>query len=531
MRPYARRLLLTILLIGLLPFLLGARHLPALQPIRIIFLHHSCGHNLIEQGGVREGFTALGYEFYDHGYNDDGLRLADGSYSGTNFAVPDDNTDPDGIAYIFSQPLHDPPDNTFSYLMQYDVIAFKSCFPTSNIGDDEQLAEYKSYYLAIRDRMDQYPNKLFIIVTQPPQVPANSNPEEGARARALTVWLQSDEFLAGHPNVYVFDFFGLLAGDDNFLRPEYRSDEYDAHPNERANREIGPQFVAFFDAAIKSYWGDNPPPAATPIPTAPPEPTEPSAPPPEEAPGGTAMSGLLEGFESPETYWETDVGENSSVECGPDGGMAHSGASALRMQYTVAPDEWADCGRYFEDYQDWSAGRGLSLFLAQQGNGTALTVMLFSGDMEDPTPFVARVPLPTTTDWSPAVIPWDGFSKAEWAGEGGLTELDPTRMTGYGFSLESDGPAYEGVLWIDDLSLTTGAEIAPTAPPAVEEEPEEETTEPPSPEAVEEPEEPEEPEESGGGGGMCASAMFLPLAVLAVGGYRLRRTRSSSHPE
>jgi hypothetical protein len=41
-------------------------------------LHHSCGHNLIEQGGVREGLTALGYEFYDHGYNEHGLRLADG---------------------------------------------------------------------------------------------------------------------------------------------------------------------------------------------------------------------------------------------------------------------------------------------------------------------------------------------------------------------------------------------------------------------------------------------------------------------
>ena len=57
--------------------------LPALaQPTRIFFLHHSCGHNLIEQGGVREGLTALGYEFYDHGYNEHGLCLADGSYRG-----------------------------------------------------------------------------------------------------------------------------------------------------------------------------------------------------------------------------------------------------------------------------------------------------------------------------------------------------------------------------------------------------------------------------------------------------------------
>jgi hypothetical protein len=99
----------------LLVLLLAAGRPASAQATRIIFLHHSCGQNLIEQGGVREGLTALGYEFYDHGYNGDGLRLADGSYTGTNFDVPGDNTDPDGFAAIFAQSLHDPPDNTFSY--------------------------------------------------------------------------------------------------------------------------------------------------------------------------------------------------------------------------------------------------------------------------------------------------------------------------------------------------------------------------------------------------------------------------------
>jgi hypothetical protein len=179
--------------------LTAGRPVFAQTPIRIMFLHHSTGHNLIEQGGVREGLTALGYEFYDHGYNGDGLRLADGEYTGTNFDVPGDNTDPDGLAETFSQPLHDPPDNAFSQLMQYDVIIIKSCFPTSNIADDQQLADDQSYYLTIRDRMSELPGKLLIIVTQPPQVPANTNPEEGERARILASWLASDEFLAGIP--------------------------------------------------------------------------------------------------------------------------------------------------------------------------------------------------------------------------------------------------------------------------------------------------------------------------------------------
>ena len=38
--------------------------------------------------------------------------------------------------------------------------------------------------------MDQYPDKLFIVVTQPPQVPGSSDRDEARRARALADWLQ-----------------------------------------------------------------------------------------------------------------------------------------------------------------------------------------------------------------------------------------------------------------------------------------------------------------------------------------------------
>jgi hypothetical protein len=221
---------------------------------RIIFLHHSTGAALIEQGDVRQRLTDLGYEFYDHGYNDDGLVLADGTSADRDFDVPDDNTDPDGFAAIFAQPLHDPPDNTFSHLMQYDVIAFKSCFPVSNIESDEQLAEYKSHYLSIRDRIDQYPDKIFIVLTPPPEVPANTDAEAAARARAFADWLASDEYLGGRPNVFTFNFFDLLADPStNTLRADYQTDEHDAHPNELANQTIGPLFADFIDQSVRMY--------------------------------------------------------------------------------------------------------------------------------------------------------------------------------------------------------------------------------------------------------------------------------------
>lgn len=228
---------------------------------KIIFLHHSTGQGLIEQGNVRQRLTALGYEFYDHGYNGDGLTLANGQAAGMDFDIPDDNTDPDGLNTLFAQPLHTPPDNAFSRLLQYDVIAFKSCFPTSDIQSDAQLAEYKTYYRNIRTVIDRYPQKIFIAVTPPPNVPNATSREAAARARAWVNWLKSPEFLSGHPNLFTFDFFNLLAEsntgarDYNMLRAAYRADPNDSHPNERANREIGPQFADFVAQAIKTFSG------------------------------------------------------------------------------------------------------------------------------------------------------------------------------------------------------------------------------------------------------------------------------------
>jgi len=224
----------------------------------IIFLHHSTGRNLIRQGGVRELFTAAGYDFWDHGYNFQGLTRPDGTPAGYSYNIPGDNTDPDGFARIFSQRLYPWPLNAFSGLMQHEVIIFKSCFPVSNITSDEQLEEYKAYYLRIREVMDRHPEKIFIPMTPPPLNPVATTPEAAARVRAFANWLKSDEFLKGYPNVFTFDFFDLLAEDDptapdyNMLEQEYREGE-DSHPNRKANETIAPVFVDFVIKAIEDY--------------------------------------------------------------------------------------------------------------------------------------------------------------------------------------------------------------------------------------------------------------------------------------
>jgi MYXO-CTERM domain-containing protein len=138
--------------------------------------------------------------------------------------------------------------------------------------------------------------------------------------------------------------------------------------------------------------------------------------------------------------------------------------------------------------------------------------MLFSGDTDEPTPF--EVDFEITSEralgWGQIGFPWE--SLAEWADEGGPSELDPTRVTGYGFSLGADETSSEGTLWVDDLHISPGAApplsipvATPTAAPTA---PGEEPIEEP----VEGPGEEEEPE-----GGLCPfSAVALPLGGLGV---------------
>jgi hypothetical protein len=147
--------------------------------------------------------------------------------------------------------------------MQHEVIVFKSCFPASAIASNEQLAQYQAWYLKIRDFMDQHPEKMFVVITQPPLNPAETDSEAATRARAFANWLISDDFLAGRRNVATFDLFdqlaesNLQAADANMLRQDYRQGS-DSHPTQAANAIVGPQLAEFIVSAVEQYKQTRP---------------------------------------------------------------------------------------------------------------------------------------------------------------------------------------------------------------------------------------------------------------------------------
>jgi len=229
---------------------------------RFFFLHHSTGRNLLVQGGARDYLNSLNnldstdHVLWDHDYNYIGLSNSTGDLQGYDYDIPNDNTDPDGLYALWttSNSARD------SLLSRYDVIAFKSCFPASDIVDEAMLEQYKIWYRGIRDQFDQHPEVTFVVMSQPPLHRLVTDVARADRARAFANWLGSDDFLAGHPNVAYFNFFDQLAAADdgtatrNMLKYAYESSHTgtDSHPNALANETVAPNFVDFLVALTKS---------------------------------------------------------------------------------------------------------------------------------------------------------------------------------------------------------------------------------------------------------------------------------------
>jgi tRNA A-37 threonylcarbamoyl transferase component Bud32 len=201
------------------------------------------------------------------------------------------------------------------------------------------------------------------------------------------------------------------------------------------------------EPATPSGGGEQPPPTSEPAPLV--EPTL-------EEPTPTPIPGMIDNFEGATEDWIPTPGDSESVvECVGDTAFAHDGTQSLRMHYIIAPSWWVDCGYFYDAPQDWSAGTGLALWVRTDNPGKWVTWQIFSGDIDDPTPFELSFQTTGESDqgWVQFSFPWGEFLRAEWAEAGGLSEIDPSRITGYGFNVGEDETSNEGTVWLDEITL------------------------------------------------------------------------------
>jgi hypothetical protein len=145
----------------------------------------------------------------------------------------------------------------------------KSCFPSSSISrlgtsadtldpTIKSVANYKWHWRSLVAVMKGRPQNYFVIWTNAPLVAGSTDAAQAALSNAFCRWAKDtlaaglDPVVGAFPkNIFVFDFYHLLAGADGILPLQYATGATDSHPNAAATALVAPQLVQqVFDAAL-----------------------------------------------------------------------------------------------------------------------------------------------------------------------------------------------------------------------------------------------------------------------------------------
>ena len=137
------------------------------------------------------------------------------------------------------QPFMDEP--TLEMLTkQYQAIIFKHCYPVCNIAADaslpdinsdyKSLANYKLQYLALRDKLHQFSDTKFIVLTGAAQVKSCIAEEEAKRAREFFQWV-AQEWDLPQDNIFLWDLYQLQTEGALYFKDRHATSANNSHPN------------------------------------------------------------------------------------------------------------------------------------------------------------------------------------------------------------------------------------------------------------------------------------------------------------
>lgn len=228
--------------------------------VRVIFLHHSTGQNIWNGNRSTTGSRIVGrisqrlsYKFYKKAALPEYFKNYNKKFK-TNYII-------DELAFPKKAPYgwHNYPydyyniwvknggDNSYyeeptleMLTKKYQVIVFKHCFPVCNIQPDngcadidsdyKSLANYKLQYLALREKLSQFTDTKFIILTGAARVKSQISEEEAKRARGFFEWVIKEW---DHPddNIYIWDFYNLQTEGGIYFKDSYAYSFDNSHPN------------------------------------------------------------------------------------------------------------------------------------------------------------------------------------------------------------------------------------------------------------------------------------------------------------
>ncbi len=217
---------------------------------KILFLHHSTGGN-IWRGNNPSWYDKLGIEkdvpAWFAGYNKE---------NGTTYSIEDRHF-PKERPYGWKNYPYDyyniwvknagdsayMEEPTLEMLTRdYDVIIWKHCFPVSNVkadgenpdidSEEKTVQNYKLQYDALKKKMKEFPNTVFIVWTGAAQVEEKTDAERAERARSFFTWVKESWDEPGD-NIHIWDFRQLETGGELFLERKNAASSSNSHPNRR----------------------------------------------------------------------------------------------------------------------------------------------------------------------------------------------------------------------------------------------------------------------------------------------------------
>lgn len=229
---------------------------------KIIFLHHSTGE-VIKNGGKRP-IRFIGRFIKQKSSISKWLEKYNLSNK-TNYAIDEQyfpkeeiygwNNYPYDYYNIWVKNAGDKPylnEPTLEILTkQYNLIIFKHCYPVSNIKEDinqpdinsseKRIENYKLQYLALKQKLYEFPNTKFLIWTGAVQVESNSTKEQAQRAKTFFDWVRN-EWDTPNDNIYIWDFYELETEGTLYLKPEFSRNPNDSHPNQSFAKRVSRLF-------------------------------------------------------------------------------------------------------------------------------------------------------------------------------------------------------------------------------------------------------------------------------------------------
>ena len=160
-----------------------------------------------------------------------------------------------------------------TWLKAHPIFIVKTGYPAGQyMNEADSLPAYQNHFRSIISHMRDHPENFFVITTNYPAATDKQGLYRSAQSSQFSDWAKTtlaegnDSFGPFPPNVYVLDWFHMIASDvDGYCPPEYGSVSEESnldcpgpggdHPSNAAVAVIDPQFVQqIFDAAI-AYEG------------------------------------------------------------------------------------------------------------------------------------------------------------------------------------------------------------------------------------------------------------------------------------